>query len=124
MRVNGVLIGHMAVRFDGGTVWSDVGHPPTHTPCDSHGPAPHRWTRVLSSCKFCPLHCTPAQEGRIQTEKRLQQVEGRQAEVERQLAALAAAQAAAAAEAAAALEDLRQGTKAMLSEVIGRIAGA
>ena len=51
-------------------------------------------------------------------------MEGRQAEVERQLAALAAAQAAAAAEAAAALEDLRQGTKAMLSEVIGRIAGA
>lgn len=69
----------------------------------------------------CPL---PRQEARIQSEKRLQQVEGRQAEVERQLAALAAAQAAAAAEAAAALEDLRQGTKAMLSEVIGRIAGA
>lgn len=64
----------------------------------------------------------PAQEARIQAEKRLQQVEARQAEAERQLAALAAAVDAAAGEAAAGLDELRGATKAMLSEFVARIA--
>lgn len=62
------------------------------------------------------------QEGRIQAEKRVQQLEARQAEAERQLVGLAAAVETAAGESGAALEELRQATKGMLSEVISRIA--
>jgi hypothetical protein len=82
-----------------------------------HGP----WLcTALRSTKYDAF--IPLQEGRIQAEKRLQQVETRQAEVERQLAALVASADATAAESAGAVEELRQATKGMLSEVIGRIA--
>ena len=67
-------------------------------------------------------HVLLLQEGRIQAEKRVQQLEARQAEAERQLVGLAAAVEASAVESGAAVEELRQATKGMLSEVISRIA--
>lgn len=70
-------------------------------------------TNALSPCS------TATQEARIAQEKRVQQVEARQAEVERQLGTLAGQLEQLQEEQMAALEELRQSMQGTLSEASG-----